>query len=542
MGWAHVTSCLLERLLKLPPPLTRDVVVERDMRVPMPDGVELLADRWAPRAGGDSLPIALIRTPYGRRGLLIDPLTRTLAERGFQVVTQSARGTFGSGGAFEAFRNERADGLATLDWLAGQPWFTGAVVLTGASYVGYVQWAVADQLPEWVRAMIPTVTNTTIPIDFASEQAFSLESALSWDISIAGQERRGALLRLLLNLPKIKRAMHVLPLREADAAFVGYHRQFFQDTLAHDAPDERWADSDHRANAGRVTVPVSSVTGWYDLLLPGQLRDYQAVRGTGLPARLTIGPWQHSSPGVTRERLKQTLEFGLSYARGEQPPPRPPVRLYVMGEQAWRDFESWPPAGYTPQRLHLQPGGGLSRNEPVESTPDRYCYVPEDPTPAVGGPRLFSGAGKVNNTKLEARSDVLTYTTTTLESDVEVIGEVSAEVWFRSSLRHADVFVRLCDVDSRGRSFNICDGFLSTGDADELRLVTVSLWPTAHVFKRGHRIRVQVSSGAFPFYGRNPGTGEPRADAVRLLTADQEVFHDRDHPSAVILPVRQEAR
>ncbi|WP_086668067.1 CocE/NonD family hydrolase [Lentzea kentuckyensis] len=535
MGRPHLTSRLLERLLELPPPLTRDVVVEKDLRVPMPDGGELLADRWAPRAGGDSLPIALIRTPYGRRGLPINLLTRTLAERGFQVVTQSARGTFGSGGTFEAFRNERADGLATLDWLAEQPWFTGAVVLTGASYTGYVQWAVADQLPEWVTAMIPTVTSATIPVDLVS----ALESALSWDISVAGQERRGALLRLLLNLPKIKRAMHVLPLRQADAAFLGHHRQFYQDTLAHDATDEHRADGDHRANAGRVTVPVSAVSGWYDLLLPGQLRDHQAVRETGQPARLTIGPWQHSSSGVTREQLKQTLEFGLSYARGEQPPPRPPVRLYVMGEEEWRDFESWPPPGYSPQRFHLQPGGELSRDQPVESTVDRYRYDPADPTPAVGGPRLFSGAGKVDNAKLEARPDVLTYTTSVLESDVEVIGEVSAEIWFRSSLRHADVFVRLCDVDSRGRSFNICDGFISATNADELRLVTVSLWPTAHVFKRGHRIRVQVSSGAFPLYGRNPGTGEPRADAVTLLTADQEVFHGADHPSAVILPVRQ---
>ena len=508
-GWAtgaHVTSRLLERLLKLPPPLTRDVVVEKDLRVPMPDGAVLLADRWAPRAGGDSLPIALMRTPYGRRGLLIDRLTRALAERGFQVVVQSARGTFGSGGTFEAFRNERADGLATFDWLAAQPWFSGAVVLTGASYFGYVQWAVADRLPEWVAAMIPTVTSSTIPVDFASEEAFSLESTLSWDISVAGQERRGALLRLLLALPKINRAMRVLPLREADAAFLGHHRRFYQDTLAHDATDEHWADSDHRANPGRVTVPVSAVSGWYDLLLPGQLRDHRAVCETGQPARLTIGPWRHGSPGVTREHLKQTLEFGLSCARGEQPPPRPPVRLYVMGEEEWRDFESWPPAGYSPRRFHLQSGGGLSRDASSQSTVDRYRYD-------------------------------LTYTTSVLESDVEVIGEVSAEIWFRSSRRHADVFVRLCDVDSRGRSFNICDGFLSTRDADELRLVTVSLWPTAHVFKRGHRIRLQVSSGAFPFYGRNPGTGEPRADAVTLLAADQEVFHGADHPSAVILPV-----
>jgi putative CocE/NonD family hydrolase len=148
-------------------------------------------------------------------------------------------------------------------------------------------------------------------------------------------------------------------------------------------------------------------------------------------------------------------------------------------------------------------------------------------------------SGRVDNTALEARPDVLTYTTASLDRDVEVIGEVSAEIWFRSSLRFADVFVRLCDVDARGRSRNVCDGLVSLSGADELSCATVRLWPTAHRFKAGHRIRVQVSSGAFPRYTRNPGTGEPPATATALHAADQEVYHDAAHPSAIILPVRQ---
>jgi putative CocE/NonD family hydrolase len=155
--------------------------------------------------------------------------------------------------------------------------------------------------------------------------------------------------------------------------------------------------------------------------------------------------------------------------------------------------------------------------------------------------RLAIGAkaGRVDNTKLETRADVLTYTTPVLDHDVEVIGEVSAEVWFRSSLAHADVFVRLCDVDGKGRSTNICDGLISLTNATETTCATVRLWPTAYRFKRGHRIRVQVSSGAFPRYNRNPGTGEPRATATTLRAADQQVFHDPEHPSAVILPIRK---
>jgi uncharacterized protein len=216
------------------------------------------------------------------------------------------------------------------------------------------------------------------------------------------------------------------------------------------------------------------------------------------------------------------------------------VRLYVMGEEAWRDFDSWPPAGYSPRSFCLQPGGGLSGEPPGEAPPGRYLYDPADPTPAVGGVRMGVGrmSGRQDNTALEARADVLTYTTPVLDQDTEVIGEVSAEIWFRSSLAHADVFVRLCDVDPRGRSRNVCDGLTSLSGAGEISCVTVALWPTAHRFRRGHRIRVQVSSGAFPRYARNPGTGEPHVTAVTLCAADQEVYHDEAHPSAIILPVR----
>jgi putative CocE/NonD family hydrolase len=214
------------------------------------------------------------------------------------------------------------------------------------------------------------------------------------------------------------------------------------------------------------------------------------------------------------------------------------VRLYVMGEEVWRDVDTWPPNGYAPRRYHLHAGGALAVDPPAESGPDRYRYDPAVPTPAVGGARLGRDSGRVDNTALEARSDVLTYTTPVLAEDVEVIGDVSAEVWFRSSLPHADVFVRLCDVDPRGRSHNVCDGLVSLTAADRACLATVALWPTAHRFRRGHRIRVQVSSGAFPRYARNPGTGEPHATATTLRAADQSVHHDPAHPSAIILPTR----
>jgi uncharacterized protein len=535
----NVSSHLIERMLRLPAPATRDLVIERDLRVPMPDGAVLLADRWAPRAGGTSLPAALLRTPYGRRGAFGMGMARPLAERGYQVLIQSTRGTFGSGGAFDPMRCERDDGLATLQWLVKQPWFGGTVVLCGASYLGYAQWAVADCLPPEVKAMIPQVTESALTLEFLRPDGFSLETPFGWGVMVAGQERRGAMLRGLAQARRTRRALDTLPLGQADAAAIGRHSDYIQDILFCDADAPRWAGIDHRHRVAGVSVPVSSIGGWYDIFLPGQLRDFQILQEAGRPARLTVGPWTHTSPGAFRASVRETLGFGLAHARGEDPPACAPVRLFVMGEEAWRDFESWPPPGYTPQRFYLQPGGALSGEPPRGWPPDRYRYDPADPTPAAGGVRLSGAAGRVDNSALEARADVRTYTTDQLDQDIEVIGEVSAEIWFRSSLPHADVFVRLCDVDPRGRSRNVCDGLVSLSGADEVSCVTVRLWPTAHRFKAGHRVRVQVSSGAFPRYGRNPGTGEPRATATTLRPADQEVYRDTAHPSAITLPVRQ---
>ncbi len=534
----NVSSHLVQRVLRLGPPVTRDLAVEHDLRVPMPDGAVLLADRWAPRAeAAEALPTALLRTPYGRRGLLATVMARPLAERGFQVLVQSIRGTFGSGGVFDPMRCEREDGLATLEWLVKQPWSGGSIVLIGGSYLGYVQWAVADRLPPEVKAMIPQVTESALTLEFLREDGLSLETPFGWGVMVAGQERRGAMLRALARRRVNRRALGTLPLAQADLAILGQHSDYVQDILAHGAGDQRWAGIDHRHRVADVSVPVSSVGGWYDIFLPGQVRDFTILQGAGRPARLTIGPWTHVS--VDGAPVREAIEFGLAHARGQPPPARPPVRLFVMGEEAWRDFDSWPPPGYEPQRFHLQPGTGLSARPPGESVPDRYRYDPADPTPAAGGARLSGRPGRVENTVLEARPDVISYTSAALTRDIEVIGEVSADIWFRSSLRYADVFVRLCDVDPRGRSHNVCDGLVSLSGADEITRAVVRLWPTAHRFKAGHRIRVQVSSGAFPRFARNPGTGEPHATAITLRAGDQAVYHDPGHPSAIILPVRQ---
>jgi uncharacterized protein len=536
----HVRSHVMQRMQHLPAPSTRDVVVERDLRVPMRDGAVLLADRWAPRSGGDGLPTAVVRCPYGRAGVIGSQTARPLAERGFQVLFQSTRGTFGSEGVFDPLRTEREDGLDTLDWVVEQPWFGESIVLVGGSYLGFVQWAVADRAPPQVKAMVPSVSESALTLEFLRADGFSLETPFSWGVQVAGQERRFAMVRGLLGARRTKRAFRTLPLEQADFAALGHHTEYLQNILVHDAEDPFWAAADHRRRVADVQVPASLVGGWFDIFLPGQLDDFKALQDAGRVARLTVGPWPHISLKGGVVATREAIEFALAHARGEEPAERAPVRLFVMGEEAWRDFPSWPPPGYPAQHFHLQAGGGLATDPPVESAPDGYRYDPADPTPAVGGVRMSFTAktGRADNTELEARRDVLTYTSGVLEQDLEVIGEVRAEIWFRSSRHSADVFVRLCDVDDTGRSTNICDGLTTLSNAEETSCVTVRLWPTAHRFRRGHRMRVQVSSGAFPRYNRNPGSGEPRAIAATLHTADQQVFHDPEHPSAIVLPVR----
>lgn len=193
-------------------------------------------------------------------------------------------------------------------------------------------------------------------------------------------------------------ALWTLPLAEADIAAFGERSPYFQDTLTHDATSPRWDGIDHSHRVADVTVPVSSVGGWYDIFLPGQLRDFQVLQEKGRSARLTVGPWTHAE--FTGTPVEEAVDFGLAHARGVQPPHRAPVRLYVMGEDAWRSFDSWPPAGYSPQRFHLGAAGALTSEPPAESSVDTYRYDPADPTPTAGGVRLAVGAaGRAENTE-----------------------------------------------------------------------------------------------------------------------------------------------
>ena len=321
---------------------------------------------------------------------------------------------------------------------------------------------------------------------------------------------------------------------------------YFQQWLEHDAPDDPWwASAQHADTVAKVTAPVYLLGGWYDFFLPFTVRDYAALRAAGKRPYLTIGPWAHSGLAAMGVAVNEGLAFFDAHVRGDGSRLREePVRIWVSGANEWRAYPEFPPPGARPERWYLQAGGRLAPDPPANSAPDAYRYDPADPTPAVGGPLgpgLSVKAGPVDNRGLEARPDVLTYTSVALDRDVEVIGPVSAELFVRSSLEHTDFFARLCDVHRFGRSINVCDGLLRLVpdrpalEPDGCRKVAIDLWPTAHRFRRGHRIRLQVSSGAFPRWARNLGSGEPLATATTLRVAEQRVYHDPAHCSAVVL-------
>lgn len=540
-----LASRLAGQALRLPPAISRDLVVSTDIPVPMPDGVLLLADLYHARTDLKR-PVILLRTPYGRKSLFSTIIGRLFAERGFPVLVQSCRGTFGSGGTFRYALDERADGLATVAWMREQPWYSGGLALIGESYLGFAGWAIAADIGPELRAIVHSFTTADFDHFRYQGGTVCLANALTW-AAILAELRRGVgvvseLFLLRTGERLMRKAAFHLPLGEADRVLLGERSLIYQETMDHPASDpDFWRAADYRHRLPDIHAPVDLIAGWYDMFLAEQLADYQCLRQAGARPYLLIGPWTHSTSG--RTGINETRAWLRAHVLDDPSELRKlPVRIYVMGAKTWRDFSDWPPPAQT-ERWYLQPGGELAPSIPEPSEPDRYRYDPAHPTPSVGGNYLGGYAGAKDNRRLEARADVLVYTSAPLDTPLEVIGPLSAELYVRSNLEHIDVFARLCVVEPFGRSTNLCDGIVrltpenAPPDADGVRRVRIEIWPTAFLFRPGQRLRLQVSSGAHPRFARNLGTGEPIATATVMRVADQEIFHDPARPSHITLPV-----
>jgi len=548
-------SEILARRMRLPRAQTLDVVCERDLAAEMDDGAVLLADRWVARdLTAVAQPTVLVRSPYGRRQVVGLLLGRLLAERGLQVIVQSVRGTFGSGGAFSPF-DERADGLATLRWLRRQPWHAGPIGTLGPSYLGFVQWALAAEAGDDLAAMSIHVSASQFHGQTYAGASVSLENVASWMVVLAGQERRLGPLTIGRALRRLPALLTELPLSDLDERSTGAAVDWYREALATPrATDPYWVRRDFSATVGDVTAAVQFVGGWYDILLPWMLDDFQALQAAGRRPQMLIGPWSHTDPGLIGAAEREGLGWLRAHLLGDDRLVRSsPVRVMVTGERSrggWRDLEAWPPPGTGERRLYLSGGFGLGSSPPAGSPQpgDRYRYDPADPTPSLGGPVLLSRQPVLDNAPLESRSDVLVYTGPELSETVEAIGPVRVELWVRADAPSFDLFARTCDVDEAGVSRNVCDALTTVAEPwhscgeDGAWRVAFRLWPMAHRFAAGHRIRLQVSSGAFPRYSRNPDTGaDPvTADAAAMRPVEVEVLHDGAHPSALVLPAASE--
>jgi putative CocE/NonD family hydrolase len=511
--------------------------------VAMADGARLSTDLFQP-IGDGPFPTLLMRLPYGRAGFA--GIAHTYAARGFNVVLQACRGTEESEGVFNPLTNERADGLATLDWLRQQPWFDGRLGLTGPSYLGFTAWAIAEA-PE-VKAIAIKVSSSEFRGVVFPHGAFHLGLWLSWLQVIEGL---GDVLIFSLRMltgdieRRTARAALTLPLLEADKVAVGRPVPFWRDwfeTAIEDGPF--WHAMDHRARAVTTTAPVHLLGGWYDFMIDSLLADYRRLADAGRAPWLTVSVSTHIGGGHDVDNPVETLAWMHRHLLGDTTlPRRKPVAIEISGLGKWRQFDAFPPGPPMPATRYFLPAGRLA-DEPPQATapPSRYTYDPNDPTPNRGGAIFaFTGAGPVSQRNLERRRDTLVFTSAPLAAPLTLIGNAMATIFIRVRVPHADIFVRLNDVDALGRSRNICDGLhritpATPHDDAGIMRVEVELHATAHSFRRGHRLRLLIASGAHPRYARNCGTGEPITTATRLVSNEIEIFHDADHPAAIALP------
>ena len=535
------------------PPQRNQVAVERDVQVPMSDGAVLLADHYLPVSVASAATV-LVRCPYGRSGPFGLQNAQILAERGYHVLMQSCRGTFGSGGEFEPMRNEIADGQDTVAWLREQSWFDGRLVTYGASYLGFVQWALAmDPPPELVAAIVHIG-----PHDFSRSAfrngVFDLYNYVGWSNLVAHQESTGrlrALVRTATAERRLRPVLDRLPVAAGVRDLLGREPTMSERWLEHpQLSDPFWAPLQCGAALERITVPVLVVGGWQDLFIEQNIEQYRTLAARGVPTRLLVGPWAHldlttkGGAAVVESMAWLDRYAAPGKARGYGPAaaaqPDHSVRIWVGGQGAgeWRESPGWPPPGTTQQRWYLGAHGSLSTGEP---SPDvaavSFRYDPADPTPSPGGAILAVTGGARDNRAVERRLDVLVFSSDPLDEPVEVVGEVAAKLSVTRDNPYADLFVRLCDVDPRGRSRNVCDGIVRlTGEDPLVGTVRVSLIGTAHRFGRGHRIRLQVAGGAHPRFARNPGNGQVDATADDLVPTQYDISLDAAHPSVLLLP------
>jgi len=585
--WAILFFALLISLVCLPlaaPRVTRAdepyaVIIQRNMEMKTRDGVTLRADVYRPKAEG-KFPVLLTRTPYDKTGSL--GTCMKIAQAGYVCVAQDVRGRYVSEGEWYPFKHESEDGYDTIEWLSHQAWSTGMIGMWGASYVGATQMLAAIAHPPHLAGLFATVTASNYHENWTYQGgAFEQWFNESWTTGLATDTMR----RNQDGDQKPLDWINALPLDSYPIFKVGDANSaapYFHDWLAHPNYDDFWKQWAIEADYNRIQVPVYHVGAWYDIFLGGTLRNFQGLKaGAGMEfarkqQRLIVEIGGHAGGG----RKIGDVDFGAA-AEWDQTTlmlrwydyllknemngieKEKPVRVFTMGSNEWRDFNDWPPANAAAQRMYLHSAGkanssdgngALSTSAPgANEAADSYLYDPANPVQTRGGPLCcrsdLLAPGPRDQKDVEARPDVLVYTTKPLGQELDVTGPVTIELYVRSSAVDTDFTAKLVDVYPTGFAQNITEGILRMRYRDSrekpemmepgrIYKITLDLWATSNVFQTGHKLRLEISSSNFPRFDRNLNTGEVEiAHASRKVIATNTIVHDAAHPSAIVMSV-----
>jgi uncharacterized protein len=540
-------------------------IVETDVMVPMRDGTKLAANVFRPRGEG-RFPTILMRTPYGKPDEKSGDAKPYIAG-GYVLVVQDCRGRGKSEGIWDPFRYDAEDGFDTQEWVGQQTWCNGSIGTSGGSYVGWTQWAPAPKGSRYLKAMVPTVPFGNAYDLAYTGGAFQLALLMGWGSAVGG---------VTLAPDKLQEAFRHLPLRTFSEQFEK-KVPYLDEWVKHCTYDDYWKQRGMDYQYSEVTVPALNVGGWYDIFskitldLVAQVRASSRDRKVRRNEFAVIGPWTH---GIGPSKVGE-LDFGPEAAlklgdlqvhwfeywlKGRETGVQdwPAYYLFVMGENRWRGENEWPlkRTHFTSYFIHsaghaasLKGDGLMNTTEPGGEAPEQYTYDGNNPVPSVGGNNLVGAtAGPLDQTRVEEREDVLVYSTPALEQDIEVTGPVKLVLWAASSARDTDFTGKLVDVHPDGKAYNLCDGILRAQyrngmekstllEPGKATLFEIDLWVTSNLFRRGHRIRLEVSSSNFPRFDRNPNSGKPFGTDTELLSARQTVFHDREHASHLVLPI-----
>jgi len=531
----------------------------------MRDGVQLAANVFLPPEPG-RFPTILVRTPYNK-GTTLLPGYRLFLDHGYALVIQDVRGRYESDGIFDPLWQEPRDGDDTLNWIARQTWCDGKIGMIGGSYLGIVQWKTALLNNPHLKAISPAVSGYDDYLDrfYSPGGAMRLGHRLLWMAENVHADGFAP--------PDFNRYVRTLPLRSADFAATGQRSDMYQKALDHPTYDAFWRSLSTRTRLDHFHVPVFSVGGWYDTFVESDLDAFAALQHSSGVNRIVIGPWPHNmsikfhgvdfgtESAAPVRRLQ--IEWFDQWLKSKDTPimSRPPVRIFVMGANRWREEHEWPLARTRLTSFYFTSKGGantlngdgsLAVRPGKTSPPDRFQFDPRNPVPTAGGaiccdPKVFPW-GPMDQRPIERRPDVLVFTSKPLSQDLEVTGAVRVVLYASTSARDTDFTAKLVDVLPNGEARNLTDGVLrmryrkSIEQAElahpgEIYKLAIDAGVTSNVFLKGHRIRVEISSSNFPRFDRNPNTGRTIADETELRKANQTIYHDRAHPSHVLLPI-----